>query len=102
MELWDAYDRDGNLIEGTLVRGEPIPDGVYHVDYNDNPERMLTMLEKVSDMRHAEYAYFWVPFTDRMDKVVPFEEGHALMKLTSTTGFTGRRPGSTSSLGYRP
>ena len=31
MELWDAYDRDGNLIEGTLVRGEPIPKGVYHM-----------------------------------------------------------------------
>ena len=31
MELWDTYDRDGNLIEGTLVRGEPIPKGVYHM-----------------------------------------------------------------------
>ena len=32
MELWDAYDRDLNLLEGrTLVRGEPIPEGVYHL-----------------------------------------------------------------------
>ena len=31
MELWDAYDRDGNLTGGTLVRGEPIPDGLYHL-----------------------------------------------------------------------
>jgi len=30
-ELWDCYDRDGNRIEGTLVRGEPMPDGVYHM-----------------------------------------------------------------------
>ena len=69
-------------------------DGVYHVAYNDNPERTLAMLEKVNEMRHAEYAYFWVPFTDRMDKVVPFEEGKALMKLTTTTGFTGLRGAS--------
>ena len=54
----------------------------------------LAMLEKVNEMRHAEYAYFWVPFTDRMDKVVPFEEGKALMKLTTTTGFTGLRGAS--------
>lgn len=32
MELWDAYDKDLNRLEGvTLVRGEPIPDGVYHL-----------------------------------------------------------------------
>lgn len=31
MELWDAYDRDGNLTGGTLVRGEPIPEGLYHL-----------------------------------------------------------------------
>lgn len=31
MELWDAYDCDGNLTGDTLVRGEPIPDGLYHL-----------------------------------------------------------------------
>lgn len=31
MELWDAYDRDGNCVPGTLVRGEPIPAGLYHM-----------------------------------------------------------------------
>ena len=31
-ELWDAYDRELNKIENvTLVRGEPIPDGFYHL-----------------------------------------------------------------------
>lgn len=31
-EIWDAYDRDFNKIENvTLVRGEPIPDGLYHL-----------------------------------------------------------------------
>lgn len=32
MELWDAYDVNFNKIEGmTLTRGEPIPQGVFHL-----------------------------------------------------------------------
>ena len=32
MEIWDAYDIDGNLIpDMKLIRGEPIPDGIYHL-----------------------------------------------------------------------
>ena len=32
MELWDAYDKQFEKIEGmTLIRGEAIPDGVYHL-----------------------------------------------------------------------
>lgn len=32
VEIWDAYDSDFNLIENnTLVRGESIPDGMYHL-----------------------------------------------------------------------
>ncbi len=31
MELWDAYDRDGNKTGETLVRGEPLPEGVYQL-----------------------------------------------------------------------
>ncbi len=32
MELWDAYNKDFEKIKGmTLVRGETIPDGVYHL-----------------------------------------------------------------------
>ena len=30
-ELWDAYDREGNLLGFDLVRGEPVPEGVYHL-----------------------------------------------------------------------
>lgn len=31
-ELWDAYDRQFNKIENIkLVRGKPIPDGLYHI-----------------------------------------------------------------------
>lgn len=31
MELWDAYRADGTPTGGTLVRGEPIPEGLYHL-----------------------------------------------------------------------
>ncbi|MBQ1820858.1 MAG: NUDIX hydrolase [Clostridia bacterium] len=32
MELWDAYDRQLQKIEGlTLVRGEPVPAGTFHL-----------------------------------------------------------------------
>ncbi|MBQ7670766.1 MAG: NUDIX domain-containing protein [Clostridia bacterium] len=32
MELWDAYDKNFNKIDGvTLVRGEKIPEGMYHL-----------------------------------------------------------------------
>lgn len=31
MELWDAYTRDGQKTGETLVRGEPVPEGRYHL-----------------------------------------------------------------------
>lgn len=31
MELWDAYYRDGTPANRTLVRGEPVPEGLYHL-----------------------------------------------------------------------
>ena len=31
MEIWDAYNEDGSLAGCDLSRGEPIPDGLYHL-----------------------------------------------------------------------
>lgn len=31
MELWDAYSKDEKLTGSTLVRGEKIPEGLYHL-----------------------------------------------------------------------
>lgn len=31
MELWDAYDKEEVKLDFDLVRGEPIPDNVYHL-----------------------------------------------------------------------
>lgn len=30
-ELWDAYDREGKPLGFDVVRGEPLPEGVYHL-----------------------------------------------------------------------
>ena len=31
MEIWDGYDKNGNLTGTDLVRGQPVPDGMYHL-----------------------------------------------------------------------
>ncbi len=31
MEIWDGYFKDGTLADVDLVRGGPIPDGLYHL-----------------------------------------------------------------------
>lgn len=31
MEYWDAYDKEGHKLDETLIRGEVIPQGVYHL-----------------------------------------------------------------------
>ena len=31
MEFWDAYTRDEKLTDKVLVRGTPIPEGLYHL-----------------------------------------------------------------------
>lgn len=36
-ELWDAYDREGTPLGYDLVRGEPMPDGSYHLVVEIHP-----------------------------------------------------------------
>ena len=31
MEIWDGYFKDGTIANIDLVRGEPVPDGLYHL-----------------------------------------------------------------------
>lgn len=31
VELWDAYDKEGNKLDKILVRGDDIPSGMYHL-----------------------------------------------------------------------
>lgn len=56
MEIWDAYNKEFEKIEGmTLIRGEAIPDGVYHL---------------VSDVivRHADGTYLF--YAERQQKAL--------------------------------
>ena len=59
-------------------------DGVYHVAYNDNPERMQAYLQKVDELLKAEFAYFGRYGTGTTGYEASFGSGHALicMKLT--------------------
>ena len=55
MELWDAYDKDFHKLDGvTLVRGEAIPEGMYHL---------------VCDVivRHADGSYLLMQRDERKD-----------------------------------
>jgi 8-oxo-dGTP pyrophosphatase MutT (NUDIX family) len=31
MEIWNGYNENGELLPGKYLRGEPLPDGVYHL-----------------------------------------------------------------------
>lgn len=60
MELWDAYDREGNVTGGTLIRDEAIPEGLYHlvcealVRHTDG-----SYLCMQRDFRKPAYPGFW-------------------------------------------
>lgn len=46
-EIWDAYDKDGNMLGFNLYRDEPIPEGVYHIvveiyTITENKEILIT------------------------------------------------------------
>ena len=45
MEIWDLYDQHRNLTGKTMVRGEPVPEGFYHLVIHvcifDSEGRML-------------------------------------------------------------
>lgn len=60
VELWDAYDCNANKIEGTLTRGEKIPEGMYHlvaeiiVRHKDG-----SFLAMQRDFSKKHYGGFW-------------------------------------------
>ncbi len=60
MEIWDAYYEDGTLAGRELVRGEPIPQGLYHlicevlVRHTDGDYLLMRR-----DPRKPHYGGFW-------------------------------------------
>ena len=88
MELWDAYDENFRRVEGvSLVRGEPIPAGAYHL---------------VCDVlvRHTDGSYLLMRRDPRKHYGGLWEAtagGSALQgeaPLTAPAGSSGRRPAS--------
>lgn len=59
-ELWDAYDCNANKLDGTLTRGEKIPEGMYHlvaeiiVRHKDG-----SFLAMQRDFSKKHYGGFW-------------------------------------------
>ncbi|MBE6936212.1 MAG: NUDIX domain-containing protein [Ruminococcaceae bacterium] len=60
MELWDALYKDGTLAGRDLVRGEPVPEGLYHlvceilVRHTDGTYLMMRR-----DLEKEEYPGYW-------------------------------------------
>lgn len=62
MEVWDAYDVQYNRLDRTLVRGEKIPQGLFHgvaiviIQHEDG-----TFLLMKRDPNKADYPDYWEP-----------------------------------------
>lgn len=60
MEIWDAYDRDGNRLGFDLVRGEPVPAGMYHmvcevIVRHENGKYLLMLRDPNKPIRPGEW-----------------------------------------------
>lgn len=95
MDWQDTYGMTGwgwiHLISFVTSSGLKIvdanEDGLYHIAYGDNEERMLSVLDKVKQMYHAEYSYMW-PAVCPPEETIPFASGRALFQLYSSTGLS--------------
>ena len=66
-------------------------DDLYQIAYEQNQEKVLALLGKISEMYEAEYGYFWTPGSERDGTSISFGSGRALTQLTNTTSLTGFR-----------
>lgn len=59
--------------------------GDYYLAYEDYTDRMLSLIDKVYDMYHADYSFMWPSnFTVKLD----FTKGTSLFQLYSTSGLS--------------
>ena len=65
--------------------------GLYRVTYEDNGEKLLSLLDKISGIYDSEYGYFWTPGSERDGATVEFSSGRTLLQLTTTSSVTGMR-----------
>ncbi len=57
--------------------------GSYYIAYEDNSEKMLSLIDKITTMYKANYSYMW-PSTNYT--TLDFAGGHSLFQLYATTG----------------
>ena len=69
-------------------------DDVYHVAYNDNPEKMQAYLQMVETLVEAEYAYFGLYGTDTTGYEASFEDNRALLRMQLTEELIAMRSSS--------
>ena len=65
--------------------------GLYRVTYEENGEKLLSLLDKISGMYDSEYGYFWTPGTERDGATVSFSSGRTLLQLNTTSALTEMR-----------
>lgn len=84
-ELWDAYDREGTPLGFDLVRGEPMPEGVYHLVADIFP--VTTDGRVLITKRHPDKAWggYWETTAGGVVKGETPVEG-ALRELREETG----------------
>lgn len=56
--------------------------GAYYIAVEDQPDRMISLIDKVKTMCTSDYSYMW-PATN--GKTLGFESGHTLFQFASTT-----------------
>lgn len=60
MEIWDAYNKDGTLAGCDLIRGEAIPNGLYHLVSEiivKHKDGMYLLMQR--DLKKATYPGFY-------------------------------------------
>jgi hypothetical protein len=64
-------------------------DGDYQLAYENHQEKVLDLLDTLSEIYRSEYAYFWIHGTDR--PALGFGSGRVLTQLMETNNLTGLR-----------
>ena len=65
--------------------------GLYRVTYEENGEKLLSLLDKISGIYDSEYGYFWTPGSERDGATVEFSSGRTLIQLNTTSALAGMR-----------
>ena len=89
MELWDAYDGQGNKTSGELIRGQEIPEGCYHlvsevVVRHEDGSFLLMQRSEDKAMFPGLFAAGYLCITGWDKKAVVLQEGETISFLWIT------------------